>query len=252
MTKKLKKTLLITAIVAAALLLAAVIVGVLNALVANGSWNFGWTDYRYDDKGYEIGEGSVLANTVTEIEVDWIDGAVEVVLCQDRYISLSEKSTDALTEEGRMRYALHADGTRLTVRYRASSWYFGNSKNKEKTLILRIPEHMIESGQLKSLKIKSVSGDVSVDATPITRPTDGERPLSLALNLLRVETKTGDVRLILSKNASFSLSLNTRREEPPTIGFDCTRKDGRYVCGDGSMKIDVITKKGKLSVTPVS
>ena len=255
---KLKKTLKIVGITMLALLLLAVVVGVLDALVGGGKWHFGWTDYRYDDTGYEVGEGSVIADGITTIDVDWIDGSVEVVLCQDRYISLTEKCDEMLTEEGKLHYRVSDDGKTLSVKYRASSWYLGSSKNKEKTLILRIPERMVDPAYLLenelqplNIKIKTVSGDVYVDATPITRPNEGDQPLSMVMNTLRVETKSGDVHLLLAKNSSFSLKFDSRRDETPAIGFDCTKKNGRYVCGDGDMKITVITKKGALSVNPI-
>ncbi len=247
---KLKKALKIVGLVAASLMLLAVLVGVLNALVAGGSWNFGWTDYRYDDTEYKSGEGSVIADGITSIDIDWIDGKVEVQLCQDRYISLSEQSAEALSEDSQLHYRVSEDGKTLTVKYRASSWYFGNSKNKDKTLILRIPEHMIESGQLQALKIKSVSGDIHVDATPITKPAEGEEPLSLALKSLSIETKSGDVRLILPTNSSFSLKFDSARELKPSVSFDCTKKDGRYIYGNGEMKITVASDKGMLTVAP--
>lgn len=248
---KLKKALKIIGITAAALVLAAVLVGILNAVIAGGAWNFGWTDYRYDDRGYEAGEGSVTHDGITAIDIDWIDGGVEVVICQDRYISLSEQSDEALTREGKLHYKVSADGKTLSVKYRASSWYFGNSQNKNKTLTVRIPEHMLESGQLQSLKIKTVSGNVRVDATPVSTPTEGEEPIVLALKTLSVKTKSGDVRLILSKDAPFTLKFDSKRDQKPSISFDCEKKNGKYVFGDGGMNVTVVTDKGGLKVTPV-
>ncbi|MBQ9784661.1 MAG: DUF4097 family beta strand repeat protein [Clostridia bacterium] len=248
---KLKKVLKIIGIAAGSLVLLAVLVGILNAVVAGGEWNLGWTDYRYDDSGYEAGAGSVITDGITAIDVDWIDGSVKVELCQDRFISLSEQSGEELSEESMLHYRVSADGKTLSVKYRASSWYFGNSKNKNKTLILRIPEHMIESGQLQSLKIKTVSGAVVVDATPIGTPGEGEAPLSMALQKLSVQTKSGDVRLILSKDAPFTLKFDSKRDQKPSISFDCTKKNGKYVFGGGGMNVTVVTDRGKLTVSPV-
>lgn len=248
---KLKKVLLIAGIVALALMLTAVLLGVLNALVADGKWNFGWTDYRYDDTDFEAGEGSVIADAVTEIDVDWIDGAVQIILCKDSYISLSESADETLSEDSLLRYCVSRDGTSLSVKYRASSWYFGNSKNKDKTLILRIPEHMIESGQLRKLTIRSVSANVCVDGTPIasTVGKNDETAFRFSLETLSVETKTGDVCLILPYDASFRLRFDSERDQVPTLDFSCTKKDGQYICGTGGMRIGVISASGKLTVT---
>ena len=61
--QKFKKPLTVIAIVMGALLLGAVVMGVLNALVADGAWHFGWESYRYEDSGYEIGGASVPSRT---------------------------------------------------------------------------------------------------------------------------------------------------------------------------------------------
>ena len=248
---KLKKALKIVGITAAALVLVAVLVGILNALIAGGTWKFGWTDYRYDDTGYEAGEGSVTHDGITEIDIDWIDGRVEIVLCQDRYISLTERADGALTEEGMLHYRVSADGKTLSVKYRASSWYFGNSQNKNKVLTVRIPEHMIASGQLQSLKIKTDSGDVRVNAKPVSVPAEGEEPLSFSLSKLSVQTKTGDVNLMLSEDAPFTLKFDSKRDQKPTVSFDCTKKNGKYVFAGGGMNVTVVTDKGALKVAPV-
>ncbi|MBQ9807055.1 MAG: hypothetical protein IJW49_11210 [Clostridia bacterium] len=242
---KRKKLLTIIGITVAALLLGAVLVGVLNALVAGGSWNFGWTDYRYDESGYQIGDGSVNATELSEIDVDWIDGEVRIVLCQDACVSLSESSEKSLSEDSLLRYRISEDGKRLSVKYRKSSWYFGNSKNKEKTLILRIPEHMIESGQLKKLKIKGISANVTVDGTPFME----NGSVRFAPEQISVETKTGNIKLILPRDASFALKFDSKKDLKPTVDFSYQRQNGQYICGEGSMKINITSKSGKLLVT---
>ena len=81
MEKRLKRVAVIAAITMGAFLLLAIVLGVLNALVGDGRWNFGWNDYRYDDEGYEVGEGTVPHTGITAIDLDWIDGGVEIVAC---------------------------------------------------------------------------------------------------------------------------------------------------------------------------
>ena len=102
--KKMKKPLMITAIVIAALVLAAVVVGILNATVAGGSWNFGWSDYRYDESGYRVGSGTIPAHNITAMDVDWIDGNVQIVLCDDSYPSVTESAKTELTEDSLLRW----------------------------------------------------------------------------------------------------------------------------------------------------
>ena len=142
------------------LIVAAIVIGILNALVADGKWTFGWRDYRYDEEGYRIGEGSIPATDVRRIEVDWIDGSVTVVACQDRYPSVTEVVENELPESAQVRWRVSEDGT-LSIKYRKSSWFFAvGSGNREKGLILRIPEKMMES--LEVLDIEGVSTNVTV------------------------------------------------------------------------------------------
>lgn len=121
MNPKLKKMLPILAIVVGALILGAIVVGILNALLANGTWSFGWSDYRYDDSNYRIGDGTIAAPNVTEIEVDWIDGRIEILPCDDMFLSVTEFSANELTEDSRLRWRVSEDGKSLSIKYRKSS-----------------------------------------------------------------------------------------------------------------------------------
>ena len=125
---KMKKVTLIASIAVGAILLGALIYGVLNALVGGGKWSTGWNDYRYDDSGFEMGEGSIPAQTLTEIEIDWLDGAVLILPCEDAYPSLTEETADGaeLPDSARVRWCV--EGEKLTVKYRKSSWFFGLGK----------------------------------------------------------------------------------------------------------------------------
>ncbi|MBQ7346493.1 MAG: DUF4097 family beta strand repeat protein [Clostridia bacterium] len=160
MQKRLKKAAIVVGIVAGALILIAVVVGVLNALVADGKWNLGWNDYRYDESGYEIGEGSIPSETITRIELDWIDGEVEIISCQDTFISISESAENELPESAKVRWKVGTDGT-LSIKYRKSSWFFGvGSGNRNKKLILRIPASYFE--QLTAIDVDVESANVVV------------------------------------------------------------------------------------------
>ncbi len=159
--KKFKKPLIITGIVMASILALAVIIGVLNALLADGKWNFGWTNYDYDDTGYRIGDGTLFDSArVTAIDIDWIDGMVEVVACEDDFISLTEEAPAELTEDSRLRWHISKDGKTLTVKYRKPSWFFGESENKHKKLTVRIPKHLFEG--FSSISVTSVSSAIAV------------------------------------------------------------------------------------------
>ena len=188
MNQRLKKVLKILGITAGVCVALAVVIGVLNALVANGTWSFGWTDYRYDESGYETGEGSVIAPDVSILSIDWIDGEVRILSCQDQYISLSEDSPAELDEDSVLRYRVGENGTELSVRYRASSWYFGSGKNKNKTLTVRIPEAMFS--QLTHISVNGVSANIIVNGRPLA---DDEHAPCLSAESMVLKSESGSI-----------------------------------------------------------
>lgn len=253
--QKFKKPLIVTAIVLGVLVLGAVVVGILNATVAGGSWSFGWSDYRYDESGYEIGSGTVQAPNVTAIDVDWIDGSVHIVVCDDMYLSLTEASRLDLTEDSLLRWHVSEDGKTLTVKYRKSSWFFGSSENKNKDLILRVPRRMLET--LQSLTVNTVSSNVTL--TGVTAKQMNVKSLTgdvtvackISPETLSVEGTSGKIKLVLPTDAGFSLEHVTETGRI-TVDFRHEQTNGRYVYrvpNAPTTIVKVISPKGDLTVT---
>ena len=228
-----KNILKYAAFVIGGLLIGAILLGVLNGLVGGGEWNLGWTNYRYDDSVYKVGEGSIAAPRVETIDLDWIDGNVTVVICQDAYISVTEKAPAELTEKTQVHWCVSEDGKTLSIKYRGSSSFFGTNKDKEKDLILRIPEKLI--GQLKTLNINAVSSNVTVS--------------NIIVDNINVTTALGDVRLELPEGSAFTLTHETKRGGTPTVDFPVTQEGNTYRSGTDGMGINVTTNSGKVSVT---
>ena len=226
-----KKATVIVVIVIGALVLGAVIVGVLNALVGGGEWTFGWSDYHYDDSQYTVGDGTIYATDLQQISVDWIDGTVHIVVCEDDYPSVTERAGEMLTDDSRMRWNVSEDGKNLSIKYRKSSSFFGISENKHKDLIVRVPVKMVS--QLHALNVKAVSSEVTVEG--IEAPT------------VSVETVSGNVTLLFDKDIGFTLTAETV-SGAPTIDFAVEQKDGAYICGDGRSRIAIKTVSGDMKV----
>ena len=253
--KKLKKPLMITAIVIGALILAAVVVGILNATVAGGSWNFGWSDYRYDESGYEVGSGTVPAQHITAIDVDWIDGNVQIVLCDDAYPSLTESAKTELTEDSLLRWSVSEDGKRLSVKYRKSSWFFGTSENKSKDLILRVPRRLMES--LETLNVNTVSSNVTVADITVKQMNVKSRTGEIRINCktspekLNVEGESGKIKITLPYETGFTMTYDSEKGTA-TVDFPYERENGRYVYRVDrapTTEITVKSKKGDLILT---
>ena len=228
-----KKIIKYTAFIIGGLVIGAILLGVLNGLVGKGEWNLGWTNYRYDDSAYQTGEGTIPAPAVESIDLDWIDGSVTVVICQDAYISVSESAPAELTEKTQLHWFVSEDGKTLSIKYRGSSSFFGTNKDKEKDLILRIPEKLI--GQLQTLSINAVSSNVTVS--------------HILVDNMDVKTASGNVTIELPEATAFTLTHETKRGGTPTIDFPVTQEGNTYKSGTNGIKIDVKTNSGKVAVT---
>ena len=228
-----KKIIKYAAFIIGGLIVGAILLGVLNGIVGKGEWNLGWTNYRYDDSAYQTGEGTIPAPAVESIDLDWIDGNVTVVICQDAYISITEKAPAALNENTSVHWCVSEDGKTLSIKYRGSSSFFGTNKDKEKDLILRIPEKLI--GQLKTLSINAVSSNVTVS--------------NIIVDNINVQTASGNVTIELPEATAFTLTHETKRGGTPTIDFPVTQEGNTYKSGTNGIKIDVKTNSGKVAVT---
>jgi hypothetical protein len=247
--KKWKQPLLVLAVLVGALLVGAVVVGILNATVANGALTFGWTDFRYDEEGYTVGEGSVYAKKITGIAVDWLDGSVEIVPCRDTYVSVTEKSASTLPESAKLRWKVDENGL-LTVKSRKSGWVF-TTANHKKDLILRVPEQMLAS--IGTLSVSAADADVRIKDVPIPtvaiscKKGNVEWRAATAPDTLAISLSHGDVKLCLPQDASFRLEWPTKHGKL-TCGFEVTREGDVYTAGEGKAKISVSNKTGNLLI----
>ena len=248
--KKWKQALFITLIIVGVLVVSAVVIGILNATVFDGKINFGWTDYRYENSGYNVGEGTVYATEITSIDVDWLDGKVEIVSCEDAYLSISEQATEVLAESAQVHWMLSVDGKTLSIKSRESGWFFGNAT--EKNLTVRIPERMLS--QLTNLSVKAEEAPITV--TDIYAPTvtlsaqkgnvvysNQECPRALTVNC-----DAGDVKLKLAQNESFILTWE--RKQGRLISDFVMREEGNlYTVSDGKNKVSVHSGTGDLALS---
>lgn len=285
---KLKKGIRIGLIVLGGILLLAVVLGVLNALVGGGNWYFGWQSYRYDDSGFETGDGTVRADGVRRIVVDWVDGEVEVVSCQDRYLSMTEACGEELTDANQLRWQLSEDGETLTVRYRKSSWFLSGSGRKNKKLILRIPERL--QGTLASVTVEATTASVTLsgvraDELTVSGTTGRVHVQDCTANTLEVHAGKGEiaadgtfavaVRLEGGGNLALSsaicpseVTMNSKAGKtvkltlPENSGFTMESNatgvshelpltqtgEGTYLCGEGGALVRIEAPKSELLI----
>ena len=249
---KVKRILRIALIVVAALVGAAILLGALNALFGGGEWTFGWTAYRYDDTGFEVGSGTVYVEDLKGVDIDWIDGRVEVIVCDDFLPSVTEASALDLTEDSRMRRYVDAEEKTLTVKYRKPSSFLGGDQNKQKDLIVRIPKRMLEG--LKTLRINAASSEVRVEGVwadsleIVSKSGNVSVALHPQMESISIQSKQGDVVLLSAEAPSLSLFYETKRGGSPTLDFFFEQRDGRLVSGEGRTVVNVATERGGLTV----
>lgn len=235
---RLRRAVTVLLIVVGCLLLGAVLLGVLNATVGKGEWNFGWSSYRYDDKNYEIGNGSIPYAGITRIEIDWIDGRVELVPCDDAYISLSESTENHLTDAARLRWKVSEDGRTLTVKYRASSWILGSGeKNINKSLCVRIPEKILAS--MEHLELTAAGADLMLQKISL-------RSASLLTTSGSVTVSEGGFSSLSVSSETGKIKLHTDVKDRLTVAS--ARGDVEWNTNVCSAESAIETKSGRVSM----
>ncbi len=269
--KKLKKPLIITGIVLGSLLLVSVAVGIISGLTGV-DLRFGWMDYRYDDSDYTVGSGTVYADHISTIDISWIDGRVEVIACRDSYISITESVDGQLGEDALVHWRVSEDGNTLSVKYRASSWYWGVTEDHNKSLILRVPERFFDS--LIKVAVESASAEISIkgiqsDAinlasrsgrivtencmaqTSDLKTTSGNIVYAGEISkMIKAETVGGNIALVLPKDSSFTVQYSGQTAKEPRIAFPHKKEGDTYLCGNGerNFHVDVSTKNGEVKI----
>ncbi|MBE6552807.1 MAG: DUF4097 domain-containing protein [Ruminococcaceae bacterium] len=204
-------------IVIGCLLAAVLIFGILNAFFGDGT--LGWFRYRYDGRDYTVGEGTVPHADIKRIELDWIDGSVEIIACDDAFPSLTESADGTLAEAMKVRWKVDENGT-LSIKYRKSTWFVGFGIGQaNKKLILRIPKSMF--ADLTALEVETHSADLAIS--------------DISAAYFSVETESGDVT---AERCHFSrCELESVSGEATFLACDINRFSAELVSGDLTLNV---------------
>lgn len=177
-------------------------------------------EYENADK-YQTGNFTYAATDVTEIEIDWMAGNINVVQTEEEELSVSEKHV-AKTEAARVHYYLD-DGV-LRIKF-CEAAFKGTINERDKNLTVEIPAGVdleinsvsspVELGSLSlsALSVSTVSGRVNADA--VTANT-------VSIDTVSGNIATGEVTATVLSMESVSGSMETTVARAMTADFENT------------------------------
>lgn len=240
-------------------------------------------NYENGDK-YTAGNGSAQSG-VTELEIDWLDGNIEIEYGDVKSVTFQETSAAKLSEEKTMHH--WQEGTILHLKCIKSTEGIKLSQNPKKDLKVVLPrelalekvdinafdadvELMVEAkeveiethsgavngyldGETQSLEVRTASGDVVFDALNLKEfdfyTINGD--ISLHSSTLpdegEVESGSGNFTLSLYEGAEFSITYETVSGVLDS-DFSLTKSGNRYECGSGENEYEVKTVSGNLKI----
>lgn len=226
--------------------------------------------FTYDDaERYRVGATNVTGN-VTDLEIDWLSGNVNVAYGEVETVTFSETSKETLTEENTVHYWL--ENSTLHIKYAKSGIKLKNEDYPEKDLTVLLPASLA----LKGLEIEAVEANVAltginaddVEIDNISGNIDaafgtvrefsvsvvsGNASMSFATAPTEGEYSNvhGDLTLYLPEGTGFTLEvekLNGSFESE----FDTVKQGNCYVCGNGVNEYEFETVSGNVSLKKLS
>ncbi len=157
--------------------------------------------YSYDEKDFD-------PESISKIDISWLDGNVKIVGYDGDTIKTSESASRSLSDKNLME--CYADGDILVIKYSpAGKFLFSIGKNSfSKALTVKIPRDT--AGQIEKLNIDVVSSDINIEGMTAERlyieSTSGEVYIcDTEISRLSVDTMSGNLD---TENINISDSAN--------------------------------------------
>lgn len=187
------------------------------------------TKLRYENANQYTAGGATLEQSVSDLDIEWLAGDVQVVFGDVENVTFSETSDDALTESTTLHYWVQ-NGT-LRIKYAKSEKGFMMGSYPEKSLVVTLPSAV----QLNEVEIETVSAEVEISGAQISDLDIGTvsgnvNATALSVQALNVETVSGEVRAS-GQIGSFDIETVSGNLN---LAFDNTPADGSIdsVSGD--------------------
>lgn len=247
-------------------------------------WNFSVGGYNYKNSSdYSVGAGELDSAGITKLEINWMDGEVNIVSGRDNKILLEEES--GLEEKNQLRYLV--SGNTLIIQYAAPRMGLYRL-NENKHLTVTLPVSVIEN--LEELEVDAVSakgfirgvtaGKCDIDNVSGNYEiidcnfgklsfdnVSGHCTFTGSADELNMDTVSGDLkaefanipRKIDGDAVSGEVTLTIPEGAGFTVEYDSvsgdlncdkpmTKKGGYYICGDGEIQIEVDSVSGDLTI----
>ena len=190
------------------------------------------TDFVYNDAdSYEIGD-AVLSDEVRRLEIQWLDGGVEIVTGGNA--SIAERANRELSEDMRMRWRLE-DGTLQIMYCNSGKW---SVDGLDKTLKVALPQTALER-----LSVTTVSGDVYVSG--------------MRADSVECATTSGNVTASFDEASELSVCTISGRVDV-TSPADAVRVNADSTSGTVKLSmgrvdvLDAVTISGELDISAAS
>lgn len=255
----------------------------IQAILGDRGWDlnlglhFGAGGFRYDDDAYTVGGGSTQT-AITEIDVDWLDGEVNILPSDGESVEIKE---DYNGEDADYRLRWRVENGQLSVKHQAPYWLFGilGGSHPTKNLTILVPTAMLENmdevsvesveadvtytGNARALSLDAVEGSLTVTGTIgdlDMDSVDGDLTFRGSLERLDMDGVEGSAVLYLDQAGDinvdgvearvtlhlgeaitgFRLTCDGIGSRTQVEGFEDIRRDGNNISwGDESLTIDV-------------
>lgn len=168
------------------------------AMICADGWHFGRLSlsggYTYDDPDSYFVGGGTSTETVTAVDISWINGDIDVLATDDDFVTIRD-DYEGDNEDYRLRWKI--ENGRLTVKFRKSYWSFGMSNDVPvKKLTVLIPRDMLSAGGMKKVEIATVESAVTFEGSTGEMSFDSvDGKLTIRGHVGNLDVDSVDVRL---------------------------------------------------------
>lgn len=226
--------------------------------------------FVYDNAGrYTMGAANVSGN-VTDLDIDWLCGSVNVAYADVETVTFSETSDKSLMTETTVHYWL--ENTTLHIKYGKSGIKLTNAETPNKDLTVLLPTSLtldeleIESVEaditltdlrLNDVEISNVAGDLNATFVSLKdfalSAVSGNATMRFETAPLEGEYSNvhGDLTMYLPENTGFTLEVH-KLNGAFNSEFDTVKQGDSYVCGNGVNEYEFETVSGSVTLKKLS